>query len=365
MIERKILFVCTGNTCRSPMAAALLSAALAAQPASAHAKYTVASAGIMVARPGEPASSQAVAAMAERGISLAEHQARQLDDRLIAGADLILTMTRAHTARLADDYPGARDKLFTLAAYIGLDTGGCDRASRLAGDVPDPFGGTLADYRNSAAGLAGMIQKLVALIQSEEEFALTQIASPCEASAVTGSALADVPVGATVAPLPGLAGRTVARLAVGADHAGYALKDQLAAAVATLGIEIEDVGTNGPGSVDYPDYAARVGEAVANGRCQAGLLVCGTGLGMAIAANKVAGVRAVTCNDLYSARLSREHNDANVLCLGARVIAYELAREIVLSFLQTPFGGGRHVMRVSKIADLEGTSSQDLLGKGW
>jgi ribose 5-phosphate isomerase B len=341
------------------MAAALLTSALAAAGGSRSKRYAVKSAGLQVSLPGAPASEHAVSAMAERGISLAGHRARQLGVADVAGADLILTMTAAHKAQIAGRWPGAREKVFTLGEYTG------ETATGTMGIVHDPMGGGLAAYRSCAAGLASMIAKLVVLVHLEEESAMPHAAPPQCTSAVVDTVLAELPLAVAVATAPAPAARVVARLAAGADHAGYILKDQLVAAVKAMGIEVEDLGTNGPASVDYPDFAALVGQAVASGRCQAGLLVCGTGLGMAIAANKVSGIRAVTCNDLYTARLAREHNDANVLCLGARVVAFELASEIVSTFLHTPFGAGRHIKRVSRIADLEGQSSGDLLGKGW
>jgi ribose 5-phosphate isomerase B len=142
-------------------------------------------------------------------------------------------------------------------------------------------------------------------------------------------------------------------IAVGADHAGFELKQALAALIATLGHQTTDFGTNGPASVDYPDHAAAVGRAVATGQADLGLLVCGSGIGVAIAANKIHGVRAATCNDLYAARLSRAHNDANIVCLGARVVGPGLAEEIVRTFLGTSWDGGRHQQRVVKIHELE------------
>lgn len=114
-----------------------------------------------------------------------------------------------------------------------------------------------------------------------------------------------------------------------------------------------DAGTDSPESTDYPDYAARVARMVAAGETERGLLVCGTGVGMAMAANKVPGVRAACCNELYLAKMARAHNDANVLTLAGRVVAVELAEEIVRTFLETPFEGGRHSRRLEKIARLE------------
>ena len=142
-------------------------------------------------------------------------------------------------------------------------------------------------------------------------------------------------------------------IALGADHAGWTLKESLKAWLLDGGQEVIDFGTHSPDSVDYPDYAAQVAEAVAVGKVQRGLLVCGTGLGMAITANKVPGVRAAACGDLHTARMSREHNDANVLALGGRLLAHEAAAEILRAWLETPFGGGRHAQRVEKIAGLE------------
>jgi ribose 5-phosphate isomerase B len=144
------------------------------------------------------------------------------------------------------------------------------------------------------------------------------------------------------------------RIAVGADHAGFPLKEPVVQWLMDAGYDVQDVGTfDGSVSVDYPDFAAKVAQAVASGQAQYGLLFCGTGLGMAIAANKVRGVRAVTCHDVVSARFAREHNDANVLTMGGRLVAAPLALEVVGTFLQTAFAGGRHQRRVEEIADLE------------
>ena len=139
------------------------------------------------------------------------------------------------------------------------------------------------------------------------------------------------------------------RVAVGADHAGVDLKDALAASLRGRGFEVHDCGTSGHDSVDYPDFAHAVCEDVAAGRSELGLLVCGTGLGMSMAANRHRGVRAALCAEPYSARMTRMHNDANVLCLGARVVGVGLAEEILDVFLATAFEGGRHARRVGKI----------------
>ncbi|WP_376791390.1 ribose 5-phosphate isomerase B [Thermoflexus sp.] len=150
------------------------------------------------------------------------------------------------------------------------------------------------------------------------------------------------------------------RIAIGADHAGYALKETLAAYLRERGIEVIDFGTHGPDSVDYPDYARPVAEVVARGEADFGVLICGTGIGMSITANKVPGIRAAAVSDVYSARMSRAHNNANILCLGGRVVGPGLAIEILETWLRTPFEGGRHQRRLEKIHQIEiacGTSS--------
>ncbi len=142
-------------------------------------------------------------------------------------------------------------------------------------------------------------------------------------------------------------------IALGADHAGVALKDAVRQLLDARGIPYTDFGTNGDASVDYPDFAAQVGKAVASGEADRGILVCGTGVGMAIAANKFAGVRAAPVYDAATARIVREHNDLNVLALGARTTTADDARDIVAAFLDTPFAGGRHGRRVDKITALD------------
>lgn len=145
------------------------------------------------------------------------------------------------------------------------------------------------------------------------------------------------------------------RIAIGADHAGFALKERLRDRLAEAGHELVDFGTRSEASTDYPDYARLVAAAVAEGSAERGLLVCGSGVGMAIAANRRRGVRAAAVNDLYTARLCRSHNDANVLALGSRIVAPALAEEILDLFLGTAFEGGRHERRVRKMDDPGGT----------
>jgi ribose 5-phosphate isomerase B len=143
------------------------------------------------------------------------------------------------------------------------------------------------------------------------------------------------------------------RIAIGADHAGFRLKETVKARLAREGLDVVDLGTTSDESVDYPDFAAAVAHRVTSGAADRGILVCGTGIGMSIAANKVRGIRAASVTDLESARYSRSHNDANVLSLGARITAPDLALQIVQVFLDTPFSGGRHQRRIDKIAALE------------
>ena len=143
------------------------------------------------------------------------------------------------------------------------------------------------------------------------------------------------------------------RIAIGADHAGFALKQQLIAALKRLGHTVNDRGTHSDATIDYPPICADVARHVVDGRADRGIVIGGSGQGEQIAANKVPGVRAALCNDLYTARLSREHNDANVLAIGARIVAGTLAEEIVALWLTTEFAGGRHQRRIDQIADIE------------
>jgi ribose 5-phosphate isomerase B len=143
------------------------------------------------------------------------------------------------------------------------------------------------------------------------------------------------------------------RIALGADHAGYALKEDLKAFLIEEGHDIEDHGTGSAEPVDYPPFCAAAARAVAAGKAERAIVLGGSGQGEQIAANKVPGARAALCHDLYLARLSREHNDANVLAMGARVIATAYAEEVVRVWLDTPFAGARHAARIQQIAQLE------------
>ena len=142
-------------------------------------------------------------------------------------------------------------------------------------------------------------------------------------------------------------------IALGCDHGGFALKQELMKHLSERGLEFKDFGTYSEESCDYPIYAEAVGRAVVSGQCDRGILICGTGIGMSIAANKIDGIRAANCGDCFSAEFTRRHNDANILCLGARVLGSGLALMITDIFLDTEFEGGRHQRRVDMITKLE------------
>jgi ribose 5-phosphate isomerase B len=143
------------------------------------------------------------------------------------------------------------------------------------------------------------------------------------------------------------------KIIVGSDHRGFAVKNRILTVLRQLGHDVEDVGPPGRDSVDYPDYAFQVALAVSEGRADRGILVCGTGIGMCIAANKVKGVRAAPCHDSITAEMSRRHNDANVLCLSADLLGEQLIDRMLHLWLQTEFEGGRHARRVDKISRFE------------
>jgi len=154
------------------------------------------------------------------------------------------------------------------------------------------------------------------------------------------------------------------RVAIGADHAAVALKDALVKELRGANLPVEDLGTHTTDSVDYPDFAREVAARVAAGTADRGILLCGTGIGMSIAANKVQGIRAAVCHDVTTARLARLHNDANVLCMGGRLIGLTLASDIMQTWLATQFEGGRHKGRVEKIHALETLEPSKAASKG-
>ncbi len=143
------------------------------------------------------------------------------------------------------------------------------------------------------------------------------------------------------------------KIAIGSDHAGLALKGELVSLLKDMGADVTDMGTDTPESVDYPDFGDKVSSAVSKGEVDRGVLICGTGIGMSIVANKHRNVRAALCSEPFSARMSRLHNDANILVLGGRVVGSELAKDIARVWMETPFEGGRHLRRLQKISSIE------------
>ena len=298
-----VLFVCSGNTCRSVMAEALFRRLLRERgQASGRPPVLVSSAGLDAVE-GAPATDLPRQVLAERGIDLGVHRARPLNGSLVSEATWIVAMTRRIRDEIRRRYPHKADRVITLGEVTGAPV-----------DVPDPFGGPIGRYRETADLLEAHLPDLLRLLEGE-----------------------------------GSQGRDGMRIAIGSDHAGFPLKRVLIQFLEEQGLAYQDFGATSEASVDYPDYGRAVARAVAQGQFDRGILICGTGIGMSIVANKVRGIRAALCHEPYSARMSRLHNNANVLVLGGRIIGPEMAREVTRVFLETEFEGGRHQRRVEKI----------------
>jgi len=304
---KTILFVCTGNVCRSPMAEGLTRRALADRSG-----IEVKSAGVG-AMDGQAPSSNAVRVMKELGIEIGQIRSQMLTAELVREATLIFGMTRGHVDAIILLYPQAAEKTFLLREFD-------DTLEPYEKDIPDPIGGSYEVYRSCRDQIEQGIASLLKFVD--------QTTGNLEEPASLPKPL---------------------RLVLGADHAGYPLKEALKANLTQRGVPFTDLGVHSAESADYPDYAQPVGRSVAAGEQDLGVLICGTGIGMSIAANKIPGVRAAVAYEPTTAMLARQHNDANVLCLGGRFITNDQAMAVLEAFLQARFAGGRHQQRVAKL----------------
>lgn len=304
---KKILLVCAGNTCRSPMAVHLFRDYFSGTDRE-H-RYNFQSAGL-TAIPGQKMNSKARSVLADKGIEVDGHRSNRLSPEQIKSSDLILTMTRVQAEEILRSQPGAEDYVFTLGEFAGIDR-----------EVPDPFGSSRDFYQKTRRELEKMI---VRAAERLPEFFARAKSGESE-------------------------GSDIMKVALGSDHAGYSLKQAIKEWLKERDYVVVDYGTDDIESVDYPDYASAVAQAVAGKEAELGILICGTGLGMSMTANKTAGIRAARCQDTYSARMARRHNDANILTLGERVVGEGLALAVVEAFLTAEFSGGRHERRVNKI----------------
>ena len=302
---KTILFICTGNICRSPMAEGLFRHAVEGRG-----DYRILSAGLG-AVDGQPPSVHSVTAMKELGIDISKQRSRMLTGELVQQADYIFGMTHSHVDTVQLLYPKAVEKTFLLREFD-------DTLDPYEKDISDPIGGSFGVYRfcrdQIEQGIAGILQ----FIQHGPSGAVRTAHKPVA-------------------------------LAIGSDHGGFELKESLKAHLDARGISYVDLGTHNKDSTDYPDYAQAVGESVVENKAELGLLVCTTGIGMCITANKISGIRAALVADVATAAVTREHNDANVLCLAGKTTSAEAARKIVDAFLAAKFEGGRHERRVNKM----------------
>lgn len=316
---KTILFICTGNICRSPMAEGIFRHAIKGR----RRDIQVMSAGIG-AMEGQPPSHYAVEAVKELGIDISKQRSRQLTAELVQEADYIFGMTHSHVDTIFLLYPQAAEKTFLLREFD-------DTLDIFEKDISDPIGGSYEVYLNCRDQIEQGIASLMRFID--------QGAVPTAA---------DQTAGATVT------------FALGSDHAGYELKETLKQHLTKQGISLMDLGTHSTASTDYPDYALAVAQSVLAEKAELGLLICSTGVGMCMAANKVSGIRAAQVFDEPMAALARQHNNANVLCLGAKITPPETAKKIVDAFLSAYFEGGRHERRLIKMQNFSTESDLKL-----
>jgi glycine hydroxymethyltransferase len=304
---KTVLFVCTGNICRSPMAEGLFRHATKGRN-----EFRVISAGVG-AVDGLPPSEYAVRALRELGIDISRQRSRMLTADLVNEADYIFGMTHSHVDAITLLYPQAAEKTFLLREFD-------ETLESYENDISDPIGGSYEIYLNCRDQIEQGIASMVKFIE--------------QTSTIQGTER-------------GTASKT--SIAIGADHGGYELKERIKQHLQKQGVAVTDFGTSSKESTDYPDYAQAVARSVTEHQHDYGILVCTSGVGMSIAANKVPGARAALVWDAEMAAMARRHNDANVLCLGGKGTEAEQAPRIVDAFLGTRFEGGRHERRVGKL----------------
>src|SRR6478736_3222766 len=305
---KTFLFICTGNICRSPMAEALFRHATQGRS-----DYRAISAGLG-AIDGQPPSTYSVQAMKEIGVDISKQRSQMLTAELVNQADYIFGMTHGHVDAVMLLFPLAAEKTFLLREFD-------ETLDVFEKDISDPIGGSYEVYLNCRDQIEQGIASLVRFIEQGE----------------------------TQQMVKAVAGGKTARVAIGADHGGFDLKEELKNYLRERGISFHDFGTHGKESVDYPDYAVLVANSILERKAEVGLLICTTGIGMSMTANKVPGIRAAMVTDAESAILTRKHNAANVLCLAGKFTPADMARQILDNFINTEFEGGRHERRVNKM----------------
>lgn len=309
--------------------------------------FEVASAGI-AAYPGQAASAHTVSVLKERGISLGSFRSQPLTDELVSWATHIFAMTNGHREAIEEAFPEAADKVYLVSEFT-------PDPKRMGKDVIDPIGLGRDAYVKTREFLEASLPSLLAYI--DQTFGKTSAAasslpsappSPSDsATSSTMSLTADAP--ASAASPASATQPSLGTIFLGADHGGVELKDALVAVLKEKGVSYRDVGTHGKDSVDYPDFVPAVVEGVLADPANRGVLVCTTGIGMSIAANRHSGIQAALVHDAATARIARRHNQANVLCLAGATTSPEQARDILAAFLETEFDGGRHERRVDKM----------------
>lgn len=304
---KTILFVCTGNVCRSPMAEGLFRHAVGSDG-----NYRVLSAGVG-AVDGQPPSPHAVRALKELGVDISRQRSQMLSAELVQQADYIFGMTHGHVDAVMLLFPHAAEKTFLLREFD-------ETLDVFEKDISDPIGGSYEVYLSCRDQIEQGIASMLNFIEQTSQPAV-----------------------------PGRDNAKGLKVTLAADHAGLALKEAVKEHLLKRSIDVLDRGTHDAESTDYPDFAQAVADDLVSGRRHVGVLICSTGIGMSIAANKVPGVRAALVFNEETALLARQHNDANILCLGQKVTPPEVAKRLVDVFLEARFEGGRHSRRLQKI----------------